>query len=69
MSDADAQQAMQRKYQEFLQLMPMTLAIAGLSPSEGARSFTQEQMEARAMAVTNAFKIARRAVREAVKSS
>lgn len=63
------QDAIQRRYREFLDLLPMTLTIAGLSPAEGARSFTQEQMEARANVINSAFKIARRAVREAIKSS
>ncbi|MEK6239687.1 MAG: hypothetical protein N2C14_33625 [Planctomycetales bacterium] len=46
--------------------MPMTLAIAGLRECESARSFTTDQMEARANAVVAAFKIARRAMREAI---
>ena len=62
------QEAIKRAYREFLDLLPMTLAIAGLHPSEGARSYTVEQMEARAMTVNNAFKVARQAVREAVRN-
>ena len=57
-----------RRYREFLDLMPLTTAIAGLAPNPGPRSFSQEQMEARAQVLTAAFKLARRAVREAIKS-
>jgi|EndMetStandDraft_5_1072996.scaffolds.fasta_scaffold2122778_1 hypothetical protein len=62
------QEAVKRAYREFIDLMPLTLAIAGLRDAEGAKSFTPEQMEARAMAVQNAFKVARQAVREAVRN-
>lgn len=63
------QEAVQRRYREFLDLMPITLAIAGLSPYEGSRSLTAEQMEARANVINNAFRIARRSVREAIKGN
>ncbi len=61
------QEAIQRKYREFIELMPVTLAIAGLSPAEKTRSYTPEQMEARANVVLNAFRAARKMVREAVR--
>jgi hypothetical protein len=63
------EEALKRRYREFLDLMPLTLAIAGLSQSEGTRNFTPEQMETRAQIVQNAFKTARQAVREAIRSS
>jgi hypothetical protein len=62
------QEAIKRAYREFLDLLPMTLAIAGLRDAEGAKSFTPEQMEARANVVQNAFKAARQAVRDAVRN-
>jgi len=62
------QEAVKRAYREFLDLMPLTLAIAGLRDADGAKSFSPEQMEARAMAVHNAFKVARQTVREAVRN-
>jgi len=40
--------AIKTAYREFLDLMPLTVAIAGLPDSSGGRSFTTEQMEARA---------------------
>jgi hypothetical protein len=43
------------------------MAIAGLPTSESSRSYTQEQMEARARVLLNAFKLARQAAREAIR--
>jgi hypothetical protein len=63
------EEALKRRYREFLDLMPMTLAIAGLAPSEGRLSFTTEQMELRAQVLVNAFKVARHAVRDAIRAS
>jgi hypothetical protein len=60
-------EAVQRKYREFIELLPVTLAIAGLASSDGGRNFTPEQMETRANVVLNAFRTARKMVREAVK--
>lgn len=61
-------EAMKRAYREFLDLMPMTLAIAGLREAEGSKSFTPEQMEARANVINNAFKVARATIREAIRN-
>ncbi len=58
-----------RRYKEFLELIPVTLAIAGLPPSEGQRYFTTEQLELRGQVLVNAYKVARNVVREAVKGS
>lgn len=65
MADADA---IQKAYREFLDLMPMTLQVAGLKPADSAKSFTPEQMQARAQVIQNAFKISRVAIREAVRN-
>jgi hypothetical protein len=62
------EEAVKRRYREFLELMPLTVAIAGL-PESDQRSYTVEQMEARSRVLTNAFKLARQAVREAVVSA
>ena len=37
----------QRRYREFLDLMPLTIALAGLPHSEVGKYFSQEQMEDR----------------------
>ncbi len=63
MPDEDA---LKKRYREFLDLMPVTLALAGLAPSEGQRNFTLEQMELRGQVLANAFKVARRAARDAL---
>ncbi len=61
-------EALKRRYREFLDLMPLTLAIAGLSQAEGQRNFTTEQMSQRAQTLVNAFRQARLTAREAVRS-
>lgn len=60
-------EALKRRYREFLDLLPLTVAIAGLPASEGGRNFTSEQMQTRAQVLGNAFKLARQTVREALK--
>lgn len=62
------EEALKRRYREFLDLLPLTVAIAGLPVSESNRSYSQEQMEARARVLANAFKLARQTVRESIKS-
>jgi len=61
------EEALKRRYREFMDLMPVTLSIAGLSTCEGNRNFTTEQMAARSQLIATAFKLARQAVREALK--
>ena len=63
------EEAIKRRYREFLDLMPLTIAIAGLPQSEGNRMYTTEQLETRAQVLTNAFRLARQAAREALKGS
>lgn len=63
MSDAQEQQ---RRYREFLDLMPLTLAIAGLPPSELGKYFTEEQIETRLFVMRHAHKAARQLARELV---
>ena len=61
------EEAIKRRYRELLDLLPMTIAIAGLPENPGPRSYSNEQMEARAQVFTNAFKLARQAVRDVIK--
>ena len=65
---AQDEEALKRRYREFVDLMPLTLALAGLSMSEGQRNFTTEQIENRSQTVLNAFRVARLTVREAIKT-
>ncbi|HUY32594.1 MAG TPA: hypothetical protein VMV69_07405 [Pirellulales bacterium] len=61
-------EALKRRYREFLDLLPLTVAIAGLSSNTSNRSLTVEQMEARAQTLGNAFKLARQVARDAIKA-
>ena len=63
MVDANEQQ---RRYKEFLDLMPLTLALAGLPPSESGKYNTEEQIEARSFTIRHAYKAARQAARECI---
>jgi hypothetical protein len=55
-----------RRYKEFLDLMPLTLALAGLPASDPGRYYTEEQIETRVFAIRHAYKAAKNLVREAV---
>lgn len=53
-----------RNVQEFLQLLPLTLAIAGLPDAQPGSHFNDGQMEVRCTTIRNAYKHARQLVRE-----
>lgn len=57
----------QQKVQEFLKLLPLTLAIAGLPAAEPGRHFNEGQMDARATTLKTAYKIARQIILEMAK--
>lgn len=59
---------LQQKYRQFLDLLPLTLSLAGLPPSEG-RLFSEEQIEARAITVRAAYRVARNTARECLSGS
>lgn len=63
------EETLKRRYREFLDLMPLTIAIGGLPTSEGAFNYNAEQMEIRANTLATAFKHARQLVRDAVTQS
>ena len=63
----DAVEQQKQRYREFLDLLPLTLDLAGLPQSEKGRYFTEEQIEARIFTIRHAFKAARQVAREAVK--
>jgi hypothetical protein len=60
---------LQRKYKEFLDLMPLTLALAGLPASDHGKYFTAEQIESRLFTVRHAWKAARQVTRECIQPS
>ena len=62
------EETIRRRYREFLDLMPLTIAIAGLPQSQTPFNFTADQMEVRANTLATAFKLARQMVRESVSS-
>jgi hypothetical protein len=57
----------QQKINEFLRLLPLTLAIAGLPDSEAGRHFNEGQMDVRGTTLRNAYKVARLVVLEIAK--
>jgi hypothetical protein len=60
---SDPQQSQQR-LQQFLQLLPVTQAIAGLPLGEHGKYYNDDQMELRAQALRRAFKHAKALARE-----
>ncbi len=56
-----------QKINEFMQLLPLTLAIAGLPPGEHGKYFTDGQLEVRANAIRTAYKHARQLLLEVAK--
>jgi hypothetical protein len=62
--DADRQQ---QKVTEFLRLMPLTLAIAGLPDAEAGKYYNEGQMENRVGTLKTAYKLARQLIIDIVK--
>ncbi len=60
------QSDIQRRYKEFLDLLPLTLALAGLPQSEHGKYYNEEQIETRLFAIRHAHKAARQLIREVV---
>jgi hypothetical protein len=61
---SDPLEQQRRNVNEFMQLLPLTLAIAGLPESEHGRHFNEGQMEARATTIRNAYKFARQVIKD-----
>ena len=68
MSDMDNQAELQQKYRQFLDLLPLTLALAGLPTSE-TRLYNEEQIEGRAITVRAAFRVAKSTVKDCLGGS
>jgi len=67
MSSADSAAAdQQRRYREFLDLMPLMISLAGLPASEPGKYYTEDQMETRLFALRHAYKMARQFAREQI---
>jgi len=65
---ANATTDLQQRYRQFLDLLPLTLSLAGLPQSE-ARLFNEEQIEARAITVRAAYRVARATAKECLSGS
>lgn len=59
---------LQQKYRQFLDLLPLTLALAGLPPSEG-RMFSEDQIDGRGLTIKMAYRVARNVARECLGGS
>ena len=57
----------QIKVQEFMRLLPLTMAVAGLPDAEAGRHFNEGQMESRAITLRSAYKVARQIILEIAK--
>jgi hypothetical protein len=57
---------LQRNYKEFLDLLPLTLALAGLPQSDTGKYYTEEQIESRVFNIKHAYKAARAVARECI---
>jgi hypothetical protein len=64
---AESADRQQQKVREFMGLMPLTMAIAGLPQSEPGRHFNEGQMETRANTIRAAYKIARQVILDVAK--
>lgn len=60
----DPQDPSRRNIAEFMQLLPITLAIAGLPDAEHGKAFNEGQMDVRATTIRNAYKVARGLIKE-----
>jgi len=59
---------LQQKYRQFLDLLPLTITLAGLPPSEN-RLYSEEQIEARAITFRFAYRVARSVAKECLGGS
>ena len=59
---------LQQKYRQFLDLLPLTIALAGLPTSEG-RLYGEDQIEGRGITVRMAYRVARNVAKECLGGS
>ena len=64
MADDIRPEIKQTRMKEFMQLLPLTIELAGLPQAGPAQLFSTDQMEARVMTIRNAYKLARQFLRE-----
>ncbi len=66
---AEAADRQQQELRNFASLLPLTLEIAGLPKAEPGRHFNDGQMEVRANTVRNAYKTAKKLLRDVAKEA
>ncbi|MFI5458555.1 MAG: hypothetical protein ACHRXM_24240 [Isosphaerales bacterium] len=59
---------LQQKYRQFLDLLPLTISLAGLPTSEG-RLYSEEQIEGRAITMRAAYRVARTVAKDCLGGS
>ena len=64
MSTVNDEELVKRRYREFLDLLPAATTVAGLTHNTSPRSFTNEQMEARAHVLITAYRLMREEVKK-----
>jgi hypothetical protein len=68
MSTANAEsERQQQKFAEFLRLLPLTVAIAGLPEAEIGLNYNEGQMEVRVSTLKTAYRLARQMVQDLIK--
>ncbi|MCY2964404.1 MAG: hypothetical protein NT069_12335 [Planctomycetota bacterium] len=58
---------LQRNYKEFLDLLPLTMSLAGLPHSNQGSYYTEDQIAARVFTVKHAYRAARTLMRECIR--
>ncbi|MCI0381264.1 MAG: hypothetical protein L0215_27075 [Gemmataceae bacterium] len=64
---AESADRQQQKVREFMNLLPLTLAIAGVPDAAPNTFFSESQMDARATTIRLAYKIARQFILDIAK--
>lgn len=64
--ETESPELQKKKYAEFISLLPLTAAIAGLPHADVGQYFNEGQMENRANALRTAYKVARELIRDIV---
>ena len=57
----------QQRVREFMSLLPLTVAISGLSEAPHGTHLSEGQMEARATSIKTAYKVARQIILDVAK--
>lgn len=60
--------AVSDQYKEFLEMLPLTISLAGLPLSEPGKPFREDQLEARAMTIKLAYRQARQIAKDCTQS-